>query len=235
MCFAHTGQSQAQGAHSPTSDSQQSASPSCDEDPAGGEASSLAGQVPPDSAYQLQLCHTLDVPGVFDMKWAPGGVQVGQAASDGCQSSTGPLLGAALADGSLRLLQLTGSTCTPSSSSCCGSSTSCAAALQQVASCVACSDDAMCLSLGWQQAGSSTADDAQPSDTSSSTRRLVTSSSAGTASLLHVHEAGLSLVHEWKAHELECWCAAFSGYEVSPNDLCFSNLRIKGPKLLHAN
>lgn len=65
----------------------------------GGDAESKS-EVPSTSNHPqptLNLSHTTDVPGIFDLKWRPRGVSIG---------STRAMLGAALADGSLRLYSL---------------------------------------------------------------------------------------------------------------------------------
>lgn len=121
------------------------------------DAANIAAQ----QNYKLQQVYSLDVPGVFDMKWAPVSAEVPsslpQPASKDPSSS---VLGAALADGTLRVLQLQLDDSKPQ--------------LAQVASCQAC-EEGMCLSLAWQPA---TTPGTQKSHT------LVTSSSSGTLSLL---------------------------------------------------
>ncbi|GIL46044.1 hypothetical protein Vafri_3131 [Volvox africanus] len=117
---------------------------------------------------------SLDMPGIFDLKWRPPACDTRKA-----------MLGAALADGTVRLMEVfeDGAAVTRPQ-----------LRLQsQVAAC----SSGMCLSLDWQAAhGGAVA-------------RIATSSSAGTLSLLQATNSELSHLCEWKAHDLEAWCTAF--------------------------
>ena len=129
---------------------------------------------------------TLDVPGIFDLKWWQG-------------APTFWSVSLALADGTLRLVdtkvpKIEGNSCQGSSQ-----------ALEEITSCQGVSSG-MALSLDW---GSQT-------DPQSSCKDLaVLSGSDGTLSLVRATPSSLQPMAEWMGHELEAWMASFDLHQVS--------------------
>lgn len=133
---------------------------------------------------------TLDLPGVFDLRWHP----------------TQPLLAAALADGSLRVLALVGG----------------GLALQQAAAAPpldgaagggpspAASATSMALSLDWGRCSPTAAGGtaAPPRDS------LVASYSCGRLQRLAAAPGGLTSLAVWRGHELEAWVAAADAWSA---------------------
>jgi diphthamide biosynthesis protein 7 len=134
----------------------------------------------PQYIAQLSLSHaepsSTYLPGIFDLKWS---------------RDEGTVLGAAMADGSLRLFELT--------------RLSSHIGLQEKGRCQACTepnDSAlqqktanMSLSLDWDPFKSS---------------RIAVSGSSGSISIVRAAEGKWERETYWQAHNLEAWCAAYS-------------------------
>ncbi|KAG2448732.1 hypothetical protein HYH02_006087 [Chlamydomonas schloesseri] len=167
---------------------------------------------------------TLDMPGIFDIKWAPAAAlaidRIGSWTPNGLgeaeSEATGgarALLGAALADGTLRLLEAS------------LGADGAAPGFREVARVEACAGGSMALSLDWQLltrtqgrlallgsggAATEAAEAAEPEvEGGGGSDRVVVSSSGGTVSIVQVRPDGLERLCEWEAHELEVWCAAW--------------------------
>lgn len=148
-----------------------------------GSSSGSGLQIQEHGNYTLKLQHTTDMPGIFDLKWCPWVSSSSSSSTGSTTSSSGgdggaagllqrsrTLLGAALADGTLRIYGLQAGAAGEAA----GQEGS-APSFHEVASCQAC-DEGMNLSLDWQQLAGA----AGPSGL------VATSSSSGTASVLQV-------------------------------------------------
>ncbi|KAG2491410.1 hypothetical protein HYH03_010200 [Edaphochlamys debaryana] len=140
----------------------------------------------------VERLSNVDVPGVFDIKWAPAGAACcssGRGGAAEAEDGRGQraVLGAALADGSVRLLEVADNT----------DEAGCSQPELHESAQVAAFSGAMALSLDWQGNSEAGQD------------RIATSSSAGTLAVIQVAEGGLTTLVEWEAHSLEAWCAAF--------------------------
>jgi hypothetical protein len=148
---------------------------------------SLVGQT------TLTAASTLDVPGIFDLKWWQG-------------AASRWVVSLALADGTLRLidtklpkLEASFPQDLPDASS---------VALEEVSSCLGVSSG-MALSLDW---GSST----EPCSNAKDLAAL--SGSEGTLSLAQATPSKLEPLCEWSGHELEVWMASFDQHQVNTAD-----------------
>lgn len=129
-----------------------------------------------------------DCSGIFDLRWMKsGGAWV---------------IGAALADGTVRLL----STPAFDSSAADASASSSDAELQQLAACRAVSSG-MALALDWQQLG-------MVPDAAAGSQFAAVCSSAGSVAVVSAGEAGVRPLLDWAAHDLEVWTAAWDQHMV---------------------
>lgn len=144
----------------------------------------------PSPALHLQQSTTLDMPGIFDLRWDT--------------SSQSPILAAALADGSVRLFQHQAleENMTTDGSSLQGDRAAPPINLVPTASSPPL-QDSMAVSVDFYNALSTDTTSNQPSD-----RCLAGSFSCGSLQLFQLTPSALISLQRWQGHDLEAWAAA---------------------------
>ena len=140
----------------------------------------LEGELRAGSSLSLETLTETTLPGIFDLRWVPGG--------------SAPMLAAALADGSLRVLRPDLETAEPPGAS----------SLQEQATSGPALDGDMALSVDCH-AGAGEAAAAGPC-------QLVSSYSSGALALHQLTPTALTSLRAWKGHDLEAWTASFDAW-----------------------